>query len=98
MRETRPDACTVEDARGAVLTRLKAVASNACGYPVGDSHPNARHSDEVVEKARAMLANGRSLSAVSALLGVPVRTLRDWDSGRRRAVKAVRVIMRRVSD
>jgi len=42
------------------------------------------HRPEISEFARARLASGLSQAAFAALLGVSVRTLQDWEQGRRK--------------
>ena len=42
------------------------------------------HHPEIPEFARARLSSGLSQAAFAALLGVSVRTLQDWEQGRRK--------------
>lgn len=42
------------------------------------------HHREIPEFARARLASGLSQADFAALLGVSVRTLQDWEQGRRK--------------
>ncbi|WP_400767257.1 helix-turn-helix domain-containing protein [Methylosinus sporium] len=42
------------------------------------------HDPEILRFARARLASGLSQAAFAALLGVSVRTLQDWEQGRRK--------------
>lgn len=52
------------------------------------------HRPEVSEVARARLASGLSQSAFAALLGVSVRTLQDWEQGRREPSGAAKTLFR----
>lgn len=52
------------------------------------------HRPEVSEVARARLASGLSQSAFAALLGVSVRTLQDWEQGRRAPSGAAKTLFR----
>lgn len=77
-------------------TRLVAVACNARGMPVGESHHAARHSDAVVAQARELRAQGWTYNAIGESLGVPMRTVQAWcDKHKRRAAAPARVVMRR---
>ena len=69
--------------------------SNARGYPVGASHGRARHSDQVVEQARAWRAAGMTYRAIGEALGAPLSTVQAWTARRRRIVAPVRVIVTR---
>ncbi|BBU62015.1 transcriptional regulator [Methylosinus sp. C49] len=42
------------------------------------------HNREILQFAHARLASGLSQAAFAALLGVSVRTLQDWEQGRRK--------------
>lgn len=42
------------------------------------------HNPEISQFASARLASGLSQAAFAALLGVSVRTLQDWEQGRRK--------------
>lgn len=42
------------------------------------------HHPEIQEFVRARLSSGLSQAAFAALLGVSVRTLQDWEQGRRK--------------
>ena len=77
---------------------LQAIHCNARGHPVGISNPRARHADDVVAKARTMYLEGFGYRSIGQVLGVARSTVQSWigKSGNpRRAVKAVRVIVRR---
>jgi putative transcriptional regulator len=45
---------------------------------------NPEFPPEIPQFARARLASGLSQAAFAALLGVSVRTLQDWEQGRRK--------------
>lgn len=57
---------------------------NDSGLAVGESHPNCRYLDSEVETARDFRAQGYSYSEISRMLDMPIRTIRDYVSGRRR--------------
>lgn len=75
-------------------TRVVHVHCNARGMRLGETHPNARASDEVVAKARAMRAEGLTLPVIGEALGVSQHTVWAWVSGRRRALPVARVVAR----
>lgn len=52
------------------------------------------HRPEVSEIARARLVSGLSQSAFATLLGVSVRTLQDWEQGRREPSGAAKTLAR----
>lgn len=52
------------------------------------------HHPEISEVARARLAAGLSQSAFAVLLGVSVRTLQDWEQGRREPSGAAKTLLR----
>jgi putative transcriptional regulator len=52
------------------------------------------HRPEISEIARARLVSGLSQSAFAALLGVSVRTLQDWEQGRREPSGAAKTLVR----
>ena len=52
------------------------------------------HRPEVSDIARARLVSGLSQSAFAALLGVSVRTLQDWEQGRREPSGAAKTLVR----
>lgn len=74
---------------------VRIIKANAQGLPVGESHPNCRYPDSLVEKARAMRAQGETLRGIAAELGVAHPTIYYWTSGRLRQ-PAVRVVARRI--
>jgi putative transcriptional regulator len=52
------------------------------------------HQPEISEIAQARLVSGLSQAAFAALLGVSVRTLRDWEQGRREHPGAARTLIK----
>jgi len=52
------------------------------------------HQPVVSEVARARLASGLSQAAFAALLGVSVRTLQDWEQGRRKPSGAAKTLLK----
>ena len=52
------------------------------------------HHPEISEVARARLMAGLSQSAFAVLLGVSVRTLQDWEQGRREPSGAAKTLFR----
>lgn len=52
------------------------------------------HRPETSEVAQARLASGLSQTAFAALLGVSVRTLQDWEQGRREPSGAAKTLFR----
>lgn len=52
------------------------------------------HRPEISEIARARLGSGLSQTAFAALLGVSVRTLQDWEQGRREPSGAAKTLVR----
>lgn len=58
---------------------------NDSGRVIGEEHRNARYLDEDVEHARELVASGQhTLREISQMLDMPIRTIRDYASGRRR--------------
>lgn len=78
-----------------IPTRLVALATNATGQPVNESHKWCRWPDELVEKARALRAEGMTYSAISHAIGVPQRTINGWLIGQRRKPTAKVMMVRR---
>ena len=70
--------------------------SNARGWPVGETHPRARHSDATVGKAHAMRALGFQHKTIAATLRVSRHTVNAWLAGKRRTAKVERLIAVRV--
>ena len=52
------------------------------------------HRPEISEVAHARLMAGLSQSAFAVLLGVSVRTLQDWEQGRREPTGAAKTLLR----
>ena len=52
------------------------------------------HRPEISEVAHARLVSGLSQTAFATLLGVSVRTLQDWEQGRREPSRAARTLFR----
>lgn len=52
------------------------------------------HRPDISDIARARLASGFSQSAFAALLGVSVRTLQDWEQGRREPSGAAKTLIK----
>lgn len=52
------------------------------------------HRPEISEVAHARLVSGLSQIAFAALLGVSVRTLQDWEQGRREPSGAAKTLFR----
>lgn len=52
------------------------------------------HHPKISEIAHARLVSGLSQTAFAALLGVSVRTLQDWEQGRREPSGAARTLFR----
>lgn len=52
------------------------------------------HHPEISQVAHARLVSGLSQAAFAALLGVSVRTLQDWEQGRREPSGAAKTLFR----
>ena len=52
------------------------------------------HRPEISEVAHARLVSGLSQTAFAALLGISVRTLQDWEQGRREPSGAAKTLFR----
>ncbi len=61
------------------------VAVNDQGRRIGEDHPNAKYLDDDVERARAFRSEGYTLRAISHMLDMPIRTIRGYLDGSRRA-------------
>ncbi|MGH8508161.1 MAG: helix-turn-helix domain-containing protein [Gammaproteobacteria bacterium] len=64
---------------------------------VGEMKAGARgctHQPVISEVLRARLASGLSQPAFAALLGVSVRTLQDWEQGRRKPSGAAKTLLK----
>lgn len=57
---------------------------------IGESSPKAKYSDNDLVHCIDLRLSGLSLRAISEKMDIPVRTLRDVFSGRRRAVMPTR--------
>jgi hypothetical protein len=64
------------------------VTVNDSGRAIGEDHVNARYLDSDVEHARQLRAQGYTYKQISVMLDMPIRTLRDYISGRRRCQSA----------
>lgn len=64
---------------------MTVVAVNDEGRAVGEDHINAKYLDEDVEHARELRANGYTYRQIANMLDMPIRTVRDYVSGRRRS-------------
>ena len=60
------------------------VTVNDKGRTIGEDHANARYLDSDVEKARELRKYGYTYQQISTILDMPIRTIRDYISGRRR--------------
>ena len=60
------------------------VRVNDGGRTIGEDHVGAKYLDEDVEHARELRAAGFTWKDISERLDMPVRTVRDYCSGRRR--------------
>ena len=60
------------------------VTVNDSGRAIGEDHVNARYLNADVEHARQLRAQGYTYRQISLMLDMPIRTLRDYLSGRRR--------------
>lgn len=60
------------------------VTVNDSGRAIGEDHVNAIYLNSDVENARQLRAQGYTYLQISQMLDMPIRTLRDYLSGRRR--------------
>lgn len=60
------------------------VTVNDAGRAIGEDHVNARYLNSDVEHARQLREQGYTYRQISLMLDMPIRTLRDYISGRRR--------------
>lgn len=60
------------------------VTVNDSGRAIGEDHVNAIYLNSDVENARQLRAQGYTYRQISQMLDMPIRTLRDYLSGRRR--------------
>lgn len=67
-----------------IRSHFETVTVNDNGRPIGEDHRNARYLDDDVERARELRAHGYSFLQVSRMMDMPIRTIRDYVTGRRR--------------
>lgn len=67
-----------------IRSHFETVTVNDNGRPIGEDHRNARYLDDDVERARELRAQGYSFLDVSRMMDMPIRTIRDYVTGRRR--------------
>ena len=60
------------------------VAVNDAGRAIGEDHINARYTDSDVENVRLLRRQGYTYRQISQMMDMPIRTLRDYISGRSR--------------
>ena len=58
---------------------------NDDGHAIGEGHQNAKYTDQEVETARSLYAEGYTLREVSEMMDMPIRTLRGFLDGSRRS-------------
>lgn len=61
------------------------IVVNDNGRAIGESHGNARYLDSDVENARQLRAEGYTYAQISQMMDMPVRTIRSYLDGSRRA-------------
>lgn len=69
--------------------RMVTVSVGDAGRPVGESAVSAKYLDADVEHARQLRSEGYSWRKISLMLEIPVRTIRNFVDGSRRAVTVV---------
>lgn len=72
-----------------------AIGAKGVGFAgrCGESHPQAKHRDDVVATARALHAAGLKLAAICERLGgIPPSTVWGWISNRRRGPRDCRIV------
>ena len=76
------------------------VRVNDNGRPIGEDARNAKYLDDTVEMVRQLRLEGYTWTKISRAMDIPVRTARDFVSGRRRSesIAGFRRIRRRVDD
>ena len=84
VRKTSPD--QIQHDLGAEL--LQSVREMKAGVRSREHHP------ELPEIVRARLSSRLSQSAFAALLGISVRTLQDWEQGRREPSGAAKTLIK----
>lgn len=60
------------------------VAVSDSGHAIGEDHPRARYTNADVEGVFMLHEAGFSLRQISKKMDMPIRTIRDYLSGRRR--------------
>lgn len=78
-----------------MVVQLEFVRASATGLPMCESNVLTRWPRAVVDRALELRCAGLSFDAISKTLGVPIPTVFDWVSGRRRRPPD-RVIVKRV--
>lgn len=61
------------------------VAVNDQGRRIGEDHPNAKYLDADIERARVFRSEGYTWARIAEMLDMPVRTVRSYVDGSRRA-------------
>lgn len=51
---------------------------NHTNHRIGEWHGKAKHSDDVVRRARELRDKGMTLKQISSEIGVSFRTIADW--------------------
>lgn len=74
----------------ALNVNLDTVAVSDSGSLVGESSPNAKYTDNDLINCIDLRLEGMSLKSISKKMDIPIRTLRDVFSGRRRSVMPIR--------
>lgn len=74
------------------------VAVSDSGRPVGEDHIRAKYLDEDIEHALALRHQGYTYQQISEMLDMPIRTVRDYISGKRRntSIAGFKIIKRYV--
>ena len=67
-----------------IRSHFETVTVNDNGRPIGEDHRNARYLDDDVERARELRAQRYSFLDVSRMMDMPIRTIRDYVTGRMR--------------
>ena len=63
---------------------FEVVNVNDGGRTIGEDHANARYLDSDVRRVIDLREAGLTYKAISEKMGMPIRTVRDYVSGRRR--------------
>lgn len=84
-----PCSSTTQSKRSRVSTqptfvRIKTDVNDE-GHAIGEGHQNAKYTDQEVETARSLYAEGYTLREVSEMMDMPIRTLRGFLDGSRRS-------------